>query len=177
MTKAYSLITWKNDTAPALNETNLNKMSGALDTIDNRVIELSNKTDNLEGYETVAQQAVTDAQNIASKMNTDAQAIKSQMNADAQTAINQMKADSTSYINQSKSWAIGEGYPTRTDQATNNSKYFASMAEMAAIKNGYVHFLIDDNGHLIYIKTTNVTDLDFEIRDNTNLFVVVDDGK
>lgn len=155
MQKAYNLITWKNDNPPALNQTNLNRESSALNIIDDRVIALSNRTDNLEGYQVIAQQAVTEARNIAS----------------------QMAQDSTTYINQSKSWAIGEGYPARTDQATNNSKYFASQAEQVAIANGYVHFIINDAGHLIYIKTTNVEDLDFEIRNNTNLFAVIDDGK
>lgn len=177
MTKAYSRITWKNDSQPALNQTNLNKESAALDLIDDRVIELANKTANLEGYQTQAQQAVTDAQNIASQMATDAQNYRNQLGTDAQTYKNQLAQNSTEYINQSKSWAIGEGYPARTDQATNNSKYFADKAEQVAIANGYVQFLIDESGHLIYIKTTNVTDLDFEIRNNTNLFMVVDDGK
>ena len=187
MQKAYSRTTWKNDSPPALNQTNLNKESGALDTIDDRVIELYNKTANLEGYQVQAQKAVTDAQNIASKMatdaqaiknqfNTDAQSIKNQLNADAQAAISRMSQDSTSYINQSKSWAIGEGYPERADQATDNSKYYAEMAEQVAVRNGYVNFLINESGHLIMIKTSTVTNLDFEIKDNSNLFVVIDDG-
>lgn len=154
MNKAYSLITWRNDTHPALNDTNLNKESTALNTIDDRVIELFNKTNNLEGYQVIAQEAVLDAQAIA----------------------DQMAQDATVYINQSKSWAIGEGYPQRTDQATNNSKFFASMAEQAAVANGYVYFYINDNGHLIYVKTTNVNDLDFSIVGNTNLHVVINDG-
>lgn len=40
MNKLYNLITFHNNTTPALNETNLNAMSQALDDIDNRVIEL-----------------------------------------------------------------------------------------------------------------------------------------
>ena len=40
MNKLYNLITFHNNTTPALNETNLNAMSQALDDIDDRVIEL-----------------------------------------------------------------------------------------------------------------------------------------
>ena len=165
MQKAYSRRTWKNDSPPALNDTNLNKDATAIDLIDDRVIELFNRTQNLEGYQVEAQEAVDEANAIAA-----------QMRSDAQTARNQMAHDATGYINQSKSWAIGEGDPQRTDQATNNSKYFAEQAEQVAIANGYVHFVIDDRGHLIYIKTTNVDDLDFEIRNGTNLFAVINDG-
>lgn len=46
MNKLYDLITFHNDTTPALNETNLNAMSQAIDDIDDRVIELG--TDVLE---------------------------------------------------------------------------------------------------------------------------------
>ena len=40
MNKLYNLIIWHNDTTPAVNESNLNAMSEALDNIDDRVIEL-----------------------------------------------------------------------------------------------------------------------------------------
>lgn len=39
--KLYERIDWHNDTTPAINETNLNKMSQALDDIDDRVISLA----------------------------------------------------------------------------------------------------------------------------------------
>ena len=41
LAKLYERINWRNDTTPALNETNLNKMSKAIDDIDNRVIEIA----------------------------------------------------------------------------------------------------------------------------------------
>lgn len=41
LTKLYERIIWANGTSPALNETNLNKMSKGLDDIDNRVISLA----------------------------------------------------------------------------------------------------------------------------------------
>ena len=39
--KLYERITFVNDTTPALNDTNLNKISKGLDDIDNRVIEIA----------------------------------------------------------------------------------------------------------------------------------------
>lgn len=41
MNKLYTLIVWHNNTAPALNEDNLNAMSEALDAIDSRVVEIA----------------------------------------------------------------------------------------------------------------------------------------
>lgn len=40
MNKLYDLITWHNNTTPAINEDNLNAMSQAIDDIDDRVIDL-----------------------------------------------------------------------------------------------------------------------------------------
>ena len=50
MNKAYDAINWKNEpsTSTAINETNLNKMDRAIDTIDNRVIDLDNGKVNKE---------------------------------------------------------------------------------------------------------------------------------
>lgn len=48
MQKAYNRINWVNDTDPPINETNLNKMDYALDTVDTRVVELNSKVDNLD---------------------------------------------------------------------------------------------------------------------------------
>ena len=41
MEKLYDRIDWANNTTPALNQTNLNKMSKALDDLDDRVIEIA----------------------------------------------------------------------------------------------------------------------------------------
>ena len=50
MNKAYNAINWKNEpsTSTAINETNLNKMDRAIDTIDDRVIDLDNGKVNKE---------------------------------------------------------------------------------------------------------------------------------
>jgi hypothetical protein len=41
MNKLYDFIEWHNNTTPAINETNLNAMSQAIDDIDDRVIEIA----------------------------------------------------------------------------------------------------------------------------------------
>ena len=41
MNKLYDLITWHNNTTPAINETNLNAMSEAINNIDDRVIDIA----------------------------------------------------------------------------------------------------------------------------------------
>lgn len=41
MNKLYDLITWHNNTTPAINEDNLNAMSQAIDDIDDRVIDIA----------------------------------------------------------------------------------------------------------------------------------------
>lgn len=40
-TKCHTPIEWQNDTSPALNDTNLNAEDGAIDTIDDRVVQMS----------------------------------------------------------------------------------------------------------------------------------------
>lgn len=44
MQKLYDRIYWENDQAPALNDTNLNAMSKAIDDIDNRVVSIAPET-------------------------------------------------------------------------------------------------------------------------------------
>lgn len=69
MNKAYNSINWKNEpsTSTAINETNLNKMDRAIDTIDNRVISLdSEKVSKEEGKSLVSN---TDISKIGSNEN------------------------------------------------------------------------------------------------------------
>ena len=70
----------------------------------------------------------------------------------------------------SESWAIG-GTGTRDGEDTNNSKYYSELAAQAADEGGWMHFYIDENGHLIYMKTTNV-EIQFKL-ENGHLFVGV----
>ena len=55
MNKVYSRINWHNNTDPAINETNLNKMDYALNEIDNRVVDLAR-------FEPVARQSAEDSE-------------------------------------------------------------------------------------------------------------------
>ena len=41
MNKLYDRVDWVNNTTPALNQTNLNKMSKALDDLDDRVVDIA----------------------------------------------------------------------------------------------------------------------------------------
>lgn len=76
MNKLYDRIYWHNDTTPALNETNLNAMSKAIDDLDDRVISIADEVvddiadirqwhDDCEGYKDDALQAKMDAQAYA----------------------------------------------------------------------------------------------------------------
>lgn len=65
LTKLYERIIWANNTSPALNDTNLNKMSKSLDDLDDRVISLAGTV-----METVPQveQDLADAEALVDQM-------------------------------------------------------------------------------------------------------------
>lgn len=69
-----------------------------------------------------------------------------------------------------ESWAVG-GTGTRQGEDEDNAKFYAEAAEQSADKGGWMHFYIDENGHLIYMKTVNV-EMDFKLI-NGHLFVGV----
>ncbi len=73
----------------------------------------------------------------------------------------------------SEAWAVGtiDGVPVPdTDpQHNNNAYYWADKAEQSAGQAGYMFFYIDEHGHLIYERTSNV-DVDF-ILENGHLYV------
>lgn len=48
----------------------------------------------------------------------------------------------------------------------------AELAQQGAAVSGWMHFEIDDNGELIYTKTSNITEIDFQINDDGELEVV-----
>lgn len=70
----------------------------------------------------------------------------------------------------SESWAVG-GTGTRDGEDTDNSKYYSELSQQAANESGWMHFYIDENGHLIYVKTSKV-DVQFKLM-NGHLFVGV----
>ena len=134
MNKLYDRIYWHNNTTPALNESNLNSMSKAIDDIDDRVIELADDIvddiadihtwhDETYTYMTRAEQYKTDAQGYASNAMT-----------------SEMHAENHQYT--SEAWAVGQRNGTdvspSSPQYHNNSKYYAEQsAESATEAEGF----------------------------------------
>lgn len=92
----------------------------------------------------------------------------------AESAENSATAADQSAEN-AEAWAVGErnGTPVSQDDGTyeNNAKFYAEKAEQAAGDLGWIYLYIDDDGHLIYVRTSNVL-LDFKLEDG-HLFVGV----
>ena len=103
MVKLYDLITWHNNTTPAINETNLNAMSNALNDIDDRVID-------------IADLIVTVVPQVQALLD------------DAE----QLVEDCEEHAEDSEAWAVGErgGTPVSSGDETydNNSKYYAGLS-------------------------------------------------
>lgn len=63
MNKCHTNIGWRNDTTPAINETNLNYMDGCIDTIDDRVVAMdtskANQSDLLKAFKDVSLNTAT----------------------------------------------------------------------------------------------------------------------
>lgn len=125
MNKLYDRIYWHNNTTPALNESNLNSMSKAIDDIDDRVIELADEVvddiadihtwhDETYQYRQDAEQYASDAQGYASSASTSAQS-----------------ADDSA--EDSEAWAVGtrDGSDVSPSDPTyhNNAKYYSDQAE------------------------------------------------
>lgn len=55
------------------------------------------------------------------------------------------------------------GYAESASASAENAEEWADKAEQAASDAGYMEFHIDDNGHLIYERTSNVDQIDFEL--------------
>lgn len=79
MNKAYSRINWQNapSEATALNETNLNKMDSAIDTIDDRVVAHDTRLDNDEYAISQAQGDITTLEGTVSTQGTAITALQS----------------------------------------------------------------------------------------------------
>ena len=63
------------------------------------------------------------------------------------------------YATDSEAWAVGQRDGTDVDISDetyhNNSKFWSQMAQEAAGKDGWVHFYIDEENVLHYVKTAN----------------------
>jgi hypothetical protein len=75
----------------------------------------------------------------------------------------------------SEAWAVGqrdgEDVPETDETWHNNSKYYSEVAAQHAAEDGFMAFYIDQNGDLIYQRTTNV-DVSFRLVDG-DLYVGV----
>lgn len=115
MDKLYNRIDYVNNTTPALNETNLNRMSKGLDDLDNRVIDLA--ADIME-VAPAAEAAVEAAGTAAEAAETASGASETATGA---------ATSAEGYASDAKNWAVGpSGSGTGTD--TNNAKYWAEQA-------------------------------------------------
>jgi len=98
MIKLYDLITWHNNTTPAINETNLNAMSKAIDDIDNRVID-------------IADLIVTVVPQVQAAL----------------VEVRELAEDCEENVQDAEAWAVGtrNGVPVSSDDPTyhNNSKW------------------------------------------------------
>lgn len=120
MNKLYDLITFHNNTTPALNEDNLNAMSQAIDDIDDRVVDLGG----------AVLEVIPDLEDILSN----AQQLQ-QYRDDAVAAAASAEDDEED----AEAYAIGTrgGVPvTSGDPAYhNNSKYYSELANPTSIAN------------------------------------------
>ena len=73
----------------------------------------------------------------------------------------QSESDASASAVLAESWAVG-GTGTRTGEDQNNAYYWSEIAKESASEQGWVHFYIDDEGVLHYVKTENAA-LDFYI--------------
>ena len=92
---------------------------------------------------------------------------------DAQSEAEDSETAAKGSAEDSEAWAVGtrNGTPVAqgAPQYENNAAYWADKAEQAAGQAGYMFFYIDEHGHLIYERTSNV-DVDF-VLENGHLYV------
>lgn len=113
MNKLYDRIFFENDTTPALNETNLNAISKAIDDIDDRVVELG--TDVLE--------TVPHLQELAEE-------IEEYLPAIEEAGPNALIAEGMAVGKQN-----GEDVGPESEYYHNNAKYYSQLANPTALAN------------------------------------------
>lgn len=124
MNKLYDRIYWHNNTTPALNESNLNSMSKAIDDIDDRVIQIAD--DVVDDIADIRQwhQDCYDYKESASQSASDAQGYASSASTSAQSADDSAE--------DSEAWAVGKrdgtDVPSSDPTYHNNSKYYAEQS-------------------------------------------------
>lgn len=131
MEKLYDRIYWYNNTTPALNASNLNSMSKAIDDIDNRVIQIADEVvddiadihqwhDDAYQYKNEAYQSAQNASGYATQAS----------NYATQAGTSATSADG--YSKTSEAYAIGKrggsDVPSSDPAYHNNAKYYAEQA-------------------------------------------------
>lgn len=131
MNKLYDLITWQNNTAPALNEDNLNAMSIALDGIDDRVVELGGAilevAPRLEYLADNAEQIINDTKDYAESAEADAQT--------ASTAAESAKDDREDAEAYATGKRNGQDVPSTDPAYHNNAKYYSQITNPTVLAN------------------------------------------
>ena len=87
---------------------------------------------------------------------------------------NTLKVETYQARQDAEAWAVGKrdgvDVPDTDETFENNSKFYADQAELwrdraeqAAQEKGYMDFFINSQGHLIYERTDNIDNIDFEL--------------
>ena len=94
---------------------------------------------------------------------------------EAQRVANEERRENaeTGYIAQAKSYAIGDE-TARTGSSTDNAKFYYDQAKDAVYGKGLMELSIDENGHLKYTRTDDLSRYTFSIRDNKELILTYD---
>lgn len=141
MNKLYDRIIWYNNTTPALNQSNLNDMSKAIDDIDDRVIEIAADTAaDAATCSTAAANAAASATEAAGYASAAGSSATTASNA-ATTASNAATTASSSATSASADALKAEGYAVGKQNGSdvssgtyyqNNAKYFKEQAASSA---------------------------------------------
>ena len=153
MNKLYDRIYWHNNTTPALNESNLNSMSKAIDDIDDRVIQLADDwvdvvgevtelRDECEQFRDEAAQSASNASASATQASgyaSDASGYATTAHTEADRAeyyADQAEAVIEHATEGAEAWAVGErgGVPVSPSDETyhNNSKWYSNQSGASA---------------------------------------------
>ena len=101
------------------------------------------------------------AESASEAKESEISAEESEVNSKAsEEAAAQSKEDANASALKSEGFAVGEQNGTIVTVGSpyfeNNAKFYALQAQQGASEGGWIHFYIDDNGDLHYVKTTEV---------------------
>ena len=132
MEKLYERIDWHNDTTPALNQTNLNLMSKAIDDIDDRVVGLAgNITEVVAECNTKAAEAAASATAAAGSATAAAGSASSASNA-ASSAASAASTAASAATNASRDAGRASSYANAASSAASTATSKASEASTSA---------------------------------------------